>query len=436
VAAAVRTGAVVRPFRALRFDPARVDPGAAVAPPYDVIDAAQRERLLVRSHYNVVRLSLPDPGAEENVAEIFRGWLAEGALIAEQEPAMYWLVQDFRGPDGVDRTRAGVLGALSLDGTVRPHERTMVKVREGRLALMRLLRANVSPIFAIHDDPGRRVAAVAWLQAEGQEPLVDSRDEDGTRHRLYRLAGEAIAREIAAVLDEATITIADGHHRFETARAYRDERRAADGDPPGPRAYDYALACLGSANDPGLQIFATHRVVRGIDRERWQAFEERLRARFQVDPRPGASAAEVYTEALSRPQSARALGVWRGAREDPLLVTLPPGAPLPDGSEVMRRVDAALAGALVLDEVLGISAETVATTDRVGYDHRAEGAAEAVAAESAGTALALLVRPPGIEAVEAVAAAGETMPQKSTYFFPKVPDGTVFLDLTADTIPG
>ena len=436
MAAAVRTGAVVRPFRALRFDPARVDAAAAVSPPYDVIDAAQRERLLARSPYNVVRLSLPPPGGEAEVGETFRRWVAEGVVIQEAEPSLYWLVQDFRGPDGVERTRAGVLGALSLDGTVRPHERTMVQVREGRLALMRLLRANVSPIFAIHDDPEGRVAAAAQSEVDGREPLVDSRDEDGTRHRLYRLTDEAVAGEVASVLDHAPVTIADGHHRFETARAYRDERRVADGDPAGPRPYDYVLACLGSGSDPGLQIFATHRVVLGIDRERWQAFEERLGDRFRLERRPGASAAEVYEEAVARPAEERAFGVWRGSAEDALLATLPEGSPLPDDSEVMRQVDAALVGAMVLDEVLGLSPEAVATTDRLRYDHRPEGAEEAVRREPAGTALALLVQPPDVGAVEAVAAAGETMPQKSTYFFPKVPDGTVFLDLAADTMPG
>src|SRR4051794_287903 len=244
----------VRPFRALRFDPERVRLADVVTPPYDVIDAGQRARFLARSPFSVAHLILPEPGSEDAAGRLLGEWLEAGVLVADEEPAVYWLEQRFPGPAGERLRRAGAIAALRLApygaGAVRPHERTLEGPKANRLALMRAVQANLSPIFAIHDDPEHRVEAAVLPAIEDVAPVIEVHDADGTQHRLWR-GGGAVAEQVAATLADGPVTIADGHHRYETALRYRDERRAADHDPEGDRPYDFAPVYLANRRDPG-----------------------------------------------------------------------------------------------------------------------------------------------------------------------------------------
>src|SRR3954468_8715075 len=303
----------VRPFRALHLDPARVDLATVVTPPYDVTDAAQRARLAERSEHNVVRLILPDPGEEAAAGRLFGSWLDQGVVVREPDPCLYWLEQDYVGPDGVARTRHGVIAALRLDpygaGGVRPHERTMAGPKVGRLALLRALRANVSPIFAMYDDPERRVTSAIEPSLEDRKPVLEVTTDDETTHRLWRVCNEAVATSVAAVLAERHVIIADGHHRYETALEYRSERRAAEGDPPGDRAYDFAPVYLANSQDPGLELFPTHRVVRGVEPSRHTELERRLAERWEIEEVPGDVDA-LYETLAARSHERRAFGLW------------------------------------------------------------------------------------------------------------------------------
>ena len=432
VSQTARTSTVVRPFRALRYDLARVDAGDVVAPPYDVIDEAHRLQLLERSPYNVVRLILPGTGNEAEAGETLARWVEEGILIREPRPSAWWLEQEATGPDGVRRSRSGLITTVRVDaygeGAVRPHERTLDGPKAGRLALMRAVGANLSPIFAIYDDPARGVTTLVDALLVDSPPLLSVRDADGTDHRLWRIDDEEVLAAISRSLADLPLVIADGHHRYETAITYRAERRAADGDPADEQPYDFAPVYLANRCDPGLEPFATHRIVTGIDR----ALHDGLAARlldWDAVRIPGDI--ETLERALAgAPRDRAAFGLWSGDPDGGSLMTLRDPAivaeALPAASAATRALDVAVIGALVLDRVLGLDAATVAITDRIGYRRRATEAAEAVAAEPPGTAVALLLRAPTVAEVEAVAAAGETMPQKSTYFFPKLLDGLVF----------
>jgi uncharacterized protein (DUF1015 family) len=355
--------AEIKPFRALRYDERRAGPlEELVAPPYDVIGAEDREQYLAKSPYNVVHLTLPESEAE--AGKLFREWRGEGILAADE--AGFWaLAQDYTGPDGVARTRTGLVGSLKVEPyetkTVLPHEKTHRGPKEGRLRLLREVGAQLEPIFLLYD---------------GERPFeVPDRDPDiqvqGTR--LWRL--DEVSTVIEAFADRQLL-IADGHHRYETALAYHEETGTAESG--------YMLVVLVSAEDPGLEIFPTHRV-------------------FSARP-----AESLVGEERSNPERALAE-----------LGELPPG-----------RAAAVVYGdghtELVQD---GDGELDVRLVDRLGQ----EGLSytpdwkEAVRAVDTGEAeVAVLMRPTRIEDVFAVAKRGETMPQKSTYFYPKLISGLLF----------
>src|SRR3954452_23469048 len=248
----------VPPIRALHYDRARTgDPADVVAPPYDVIDPEQRAALAARSPHNVVAIDLPqgeDPYAA--AARTFAAWREQGVLVRDDQPAFWVLAQDYTGPDGRPYTRRGFFARIRVEdygpGRIRPHERTHPGPKEDRLRLTRATRANLSPIFVLYDDP----AGAAWSALEAAltgEPFADVTDTDGTRHRLWRVGDPAALEAVTAALAPSELLIADGHHRYETARVYAEEIG-------GEGAHRYVLTCLVALQDPGLTVFPTHRL--------------------------------------------------------------------------------------------------------------------------------------------------------------------------------
>src|SRR3954454_17523129 len=277
----------IRPFHALHYAPGRVELADVVSPPYDVIDGDLRRRLLDRSPYNVVHLILPEPGAEREAGDTLEAWRSEQVVVREPRPCMYWLEQDARGPDGVRRGRARLIAALRLEpyepGRVRRHERTLDAPKAGRLAVLRAVRANLSPIFMAYGDPSRSISTTFEPFVAERDPLFETTDEEGTSHRLWRVCEEEPQRVAIDVIAGSPLTIIDGHHRYETALAYRDERRAAHGDPDGLRAYDFAPVYLANRYDPGLMLFPTHRVVSGLPAELWERLPELIAGRWDLE---------------------------------------------------------------------------------------------------------------------------------------------------------
>ena len=415
----------VRPIRALHYDPSRVDAGDVTAPPYDVIDAAGRERLVERSPHNVVELDLPRAEGEgdpyEHAAELLQAWKDDGVLTQDAERTIWALEQDYTDPDGNARTRRGFLGRIRVTeygpGLVRPHERTQPGPKEDRLRLTRATKHNLSPIFVLHSgDAWSRIAPAI----EGEAPFCEITDADGTVHRAWRITDPAIHSAVTSELADAELLIADGHHRYETARIYADE---IGGDGP----HRYTLMCLVSLDDPGLTVFATHRLVSGLadDPEKQEALATVLRENFVVE--------EVAIDDLD-PAGEEGLGVFgyvdshfrKGFRlwlkDNVDLEVLMPGR-----SAAYRDLDAAILEKVVLDGALGMTPEDVEAKRGLGY---AKSASEALAALDSGYDAAFLLRPTPIDQVRSVADAGETMPPKSTYFFPKLLTGIVFNPLS------
>jgi uncharacterized protein (DUF1015 family) len=366
---------LLKPFRALRYDPERAGSlDRLVAPPYDVVTPELRAELLSESPYNAVRLVRPD--APEEAARELASWQSAGVLVREEEQAAWVLEETFVGPDGVERTRLGLVARIQLEpysaGHILPHERTFPGPKEARLRLLRATRTKLSPILLLH---------------EGESPVVPDRPPElgavfgGARSRLWRVSDQRLLDAVSG-----KIVIADGHHRYETALRFHEEDRS--------EGTSHVLAVLVARDDPGLVIFPTHRLVRGAVPE--------LNGSFRLSEVPGGA-----LEALERLEEL--------PRDHPAFALLRPDRTVLAESEPLGSGPLAVLDTTALDRLPLGELEFTAS------------AAEAERAVSEGRAqAACLVRPPTVQQVEAVALAGETMPQKSTYFFPKLTSGLLF----------
>ncbi len=407
----------LRPFRAVRYDRSRVgDLAAVVAPPYDVISAEQRRRLCDRSPYNAVRLILnPEADPHAAAARELRGWRETGILVQDREPAFYFYSQTFTVSAAGSQRRDGIIGVMRLEdfasGGVRPHERTFEGPKADRLLLTRACRANLSPIFGLVScrDLVLRELAAAALRAPAD---VDIAADDGVRHQLWRVADTAFAARWADVAREEPVVIADGHHRYETALAYRNEMRKAEPAAGRDAPFEFVLACISNTEEPGVLVLPTHRVlpaVRAGDVERVltelgeifaaTSYPVRERARFLAEldggaARIGCVLPDALTVLTLRADPGRVLGARR---------------PEVRGQAVVLLHD------LVLSRL---------AHGPVEFTHDDGEALAAVASGRAGAAF--LVRAPTAKELRAVCLAGETLPEKSTYFYPKLLTGLVF----------
>jgi uncharacterized protein (DUF1015 family) len=411
----------VQPLRALHYDPAVVGAlSSVVAPPYDVIDMNQRAELMARSPFNVVAIDLPQGEPDRYVAagELFDSWQLQGALVRDAEPTIWAHTQDYHGPDGVARTRRGFFCRVRIEqygaGRVRPHERTHPGPKEDRLRLTRATRANVSPIFSLYSDP----TGGAWqalAPATSGTPWGEVTDADETVHRIWPVTDP---QAIAAVQDatrDAELLIADGHHRYETMRTYAEELG-------GEGEHNYILMCLVALEDPGLTVFPTHRLIGGLDDERYATLQHALERDFeivdvpveQIAPAPGTGVLELgYID--GRDGRARRLTLKDQAIAD---------AALPDRSQAYRHLDTGVLETLVLKGALGLSDDDISHFNGLFYARDTAEALEMV--RSGSFDAAFLMRPTPVAQVREMAAAGENMPPKSTFFFPKLLTGLMF----------
>ena len=402
--------AQIRPLNALHYDPA--DLQNAVAPPYDVIDAELREDLAQRSPHNVVEIDLPqgdDPYA--NAAETFDRWQREGVLVRDDEPALWVLTQEYTGPDGKRRTRSGFFAAVRVEdygpGRIRPHERTHPGPKEDRLRLTRATNANLSPIFSLYSDPEQR-AWNALAPTTQTEPWATVTDDDGTINRLWRVAESGVLEEVAEALSDTELLIADGHHRYETARVYAQENRS--------EGAQWVLMNLVALEDPGLTVFPTHRLARGRGLERYEKLANTLREHFEIE--------EVAPEELAPPpsQGPTQLGYLDSHFKRPFRLTYKGGEP--DGlTGPLARFDTAILETLILKGPLELTDEDIDHLHDFAYARDDDEARDKVLQGEYD--VAFLLRPPPVATIREVAAAGQNMPPKSTYFFPKVPTGLV-----------
>ena len=423
---------VARAFGYVRYNPDEVDAGKVLAPPYDVIDEQERARLAASDPYQSVLLELPEGGDNKAAGELLRRWI-EDDVLELGEVGIAVVRQRYVGPDGVRRSRTGVVCEVGLhefdEGKVLPHEQTFEAPRRVRLDLMRETGANISPVFMVYHDPSRSLDDVVSSITD-DAPDFTSNEPNGNQAAVWFVTDPTLCEQFEAIIEPHPLLIADGHHRYTAALAYREEARAAGpklsvvgGSAVGMAPYtstsgtDGVLAVVANSADDGICVFPTHRVLRGTSLRQLDEFVLGSGA-FRCDVHDDVEDAMFALDQLKIP------GFVVYHRDRVRLFSVPDASDLeianPGTSDAYRSLDVVALHSLVIDggALLGSSAEGVTYTRSLD---------EAVALVDEGDdRLGFLLRSADVESIHGVAQAGELLPQKSTYFYPKVPTGIAF----------
>ena len=412
-----------------------------VAPPYDVISPADQRRYYRQDEHNVVRLIAgevhPTDTAEDNkytrAAGFFKQWLADGVLRRESSPCLYVYSHQFVDPiSGQARMRRGVLGVVELEpfgSGVLPHEQTHARAKADRLSLTRAVVANLSPVFALYEDPASAVGPIV-APAMAEPPRLSITGEDGDRHTVWSIRGAGRFHELAEVFGSSRLYMADGHHRYETALNFRNKQRQDHPEAPPDAAFNYVLMLLVDVADPGLAILPTHRLLH--DFERFDpALVNRLASRHRVTPRPDRAA---LLAAMQEPTLGHRIGMALPN------VPSPAGGGLGGGyftvdierapaADPVSRLDVSVLHQEILQRELGLEPAELESERYLSYSRDVGALLDRV--ETGAGQAGFLLRAPAVSDVVEVARAGQVMPQKSTYFFPKPASGIVFNPLAA-----
>ncbi len=423
----------IAPLRGLRF-PAQ-DLPAVIAPPYDVIGPADRKALAARSPHNVVHVDLPEGDGDQkyaNAAALLAEWTRTGVLTPDAEPVILSYHHTFSPPGGSGEVvRKGFFALLRLSPysarQVLPHERTLSGPKEDRLKLFKATRTNISPVFVLYTDPDY---VLEELLAKAGKPLADFQMPDGSRHKLTRVADRAAVARAVEILGKAPVLMADGHHRYETALAFESEvdaARAAEGKPPHPEnaSHRWVLAYFASTEDDGLIVLPTHRLVHGVEIDA-SVLSQKAAPYFnqwssQVYDLP--ALLRLVSDGRDRSPTFAAVfpdgnALVLSLREDVDPGTVPG---LKDRPKALWRSDVAVLHGAILEGMLGIDQAAQAAQTNLAYVKDTQEAVRRVMAKEG--SVVFLMNPTPVRQVREVAMAGEVMPQKSTYFYPKVPTG-------------
>jgi uncharacterized protein (DUF1015 family) len=434
--------AEIFPFRAYRYNKALVDPAKVLTQPYDKITPAMAEKYAASSPYNLIPVekgkSLPGDTPSENVytraAKTLDEWIRARVIVQDEAPSLYAYFQEYTVPGtGERRTRKGFIAAGRIEdysaGVIFRHEQTLSGPKADRLELLRYTETHTGQLFMLYRDPAKRVDGLLEAAARSK-PEVDVLDEYDVAHRLWPVSDAQTLETIRREMADKKLVIADGHHRYETALAYRDERRARAGHRDPNAAYERVMMTLFNTAAEGLTILPTHRVVANVAHFSFAAFCSALADVFDVksDPFSGAAdrprAYEQFRRDLARGKEQRAVGVYAGDAAFHIL-TLNKAANLdtllPGVAPAQRRLDVVLLHRLMLERGLKITPEAVKTEKNLTYEREMDTAIAEV--DSGRAQICFLLNPVSVETVAEMAMGGEVLPQKSTDFFPKLMSG-------------
>lgn len=428
--------AQIKAFNGIRYNERyNEDMAKLTAPPYDVISEQQQKALHDIHPYNVIRLEYGlTQGDNETdnrytrAAAYLEQWLRDGVLVQDKSPAIYVYQQDFTLDDGRTLTRTGFISLVKLEefskGVVLPHEYTLSKPKADRLNLMRACKANFSQIFSLYEDSDAKVSYV--LEGIIQRPAdVDFIDSDGISNKLWVLADQNIIEFIQQAMSDKRIFIADGHHRYETALNFRDEMRAITGKFDGEQPFDYVMMMMIAMEDPGLVILPTHRMIKNIKGLDKDTLLNDISWEFDVQVLDVCSC-EISTVIAQHEADEMPFFVYYDGRRFYALQLkswTDVDKALPDKPRAYKQLDVSVLHSLIINRLLKIDEYGAAQQTYITYTRDISEAVETV--KDGGAQLAFILRPTRIEQVKAVALAGEKMPQKSTYFYPKLLTGLV-----------
>jgi len=433
----------IAPFRALRFAFERfANPALLLAPPYDVIGEAQRKELEAGHPRNIVHLDLPRGEGDaryQNARAQLEAWLAEGALRQDARPALYRYQQQFTFADAAGSrsyTRKGFISLIELtpfsERVVLPHEHTLSGPKVDRFKLIHATRAHFSQVFSLYRDPAGEAEGALDGACAGPAD-VDATTPDGCRHRLWVVTDKTVIATVARVLAPRQVMIADGHHRYETMVAIRDALRPA-AVPMGRSLADWGVMFFARAEDPGLLVLPTHRMVHGLQAEALTTLAEHCRPWFEVASGSEDDAAAIEKRLRQEGEKTVCLALRRAGAAGTTWLKLRAGADLARlGPPTLARLDVSVLHGLLLDPLLGIGAEAMARQSNLSYSHDLKETLRRVAASE--VQAAFLMNATKVGQVLDACEAGFVLPQKSTYFQPKLATGLVMARIEPEQAP-
>ena len=441
--------AEIKAFRGLLYNPEKVgDLSQVMAPPYDVISPERQDDLYSRHPFNVIRLILSkeNPGdSPENdrytrAASDFKKWARDSTLLRDDRPSIYYYAQTYSIKDSARHTRKGFIALSRIEdfgkGRIHAHEQTLSGPKADRLRLMKACNANMSCIFSLYSDPKLSINRLLEESIAGTLPLIDVTDDDGIKNRLWRIDDQALVEKVTAAMEGRQLFIADGHHRYETALNYRNLMRDSNPRYTGSEPYNYVMMYFSNMDDEGMTILPTHRIIHSLAGFDGDAFLKECRNYFDIEEFAYTTANEVMVKLhfmrrmdKSEKEDRTAFGLHiKGVDTYYVLLLKSPGvmdkAFGPSIPEVFKKLDVTVLHSLILSKILGMTRESQERQENLVYVKSSEAALEAMKDEK--NQLVFLLRPTKIEEVKAVALAGQVMPQKSTYFYPKLLSGLVF----------
>jgi uncharacterized protein (DUF1015 family) len=442
--------AEIFPFRAFRYNPALVDPAKVLTQPYDKITPEMAERYAAASPYNLIPVergkSLPGDNPANSVytraAKALEDWIRARAIVQDAAPSLYAYFQEYTVPGTSERRlRKGFIALGRIEdysaGVVFRHEQTLSGPKADRLELLRHTQTHTGQLFMLYRDPAVRIDALLGSAAQSK-PEVEVRDEYDVAHRLWPIADPQTIESIRREMADKKLVIADGHHRYETALAYRDERRARAGHVDLGAPYEKVMMTLFNTAAEGLTILPTHRVVANVLNFSLGALRTTLAESFDTKVFPFREAAErasAYKEfqsELARGRERRGIGAYAGDGAFHVFVLKPDAnlsALLPEVSEAQRGLDVVLLHRLILERGLKITQDAVKTEKNIIYEREMNAAVAAV--DSGRAQVCFLLNPVSVDTVAGMAMSGEVLPQKSTDFFPKLMSGITMYRLSA-----
>jgi uncharacterized protein (DUF1015 family) len=447
--------AVIVPFRGISYNPQMIrDLSKVVAPPYDVISPQEQDALYQRHPQNVVRLILNKETSQDNPqdnrytrsAALYSAWQKEKILVRAPKPQYYFLQEEFSPsilPAGQTVStsgtivRHGFIGLIQLEEysakVVLPHEKTQTKPRADRLALMEACQANFSQIYSLYEDKKGDMAPIYHRVFSSGRPSMEATDGEGVRRKVWMVSDPGILKQVREIMKPKEIYIADGHHRYETALAYREKQREKFPKGTGRETYNFTMMYFAAMEDPGVFILPTHRVVSNLENFEATSFLGQLQRDFMVEAFEFHEGNEkVVRDRLLqqlgfRPEKERVLGMLMKGRKTYYLLTLNDYRAIkriePNIAPSLEALDVNLLHIPILQKRLNIGAQDLAASKKVAYFKDPGEAAAAV--QSGEGQIAFFLNPTRTYQVRDVSLAGETMPSKSTFFYPKLLSGLV-----------
>jgi len=425
----------IAPFRALCYSQKKIkDLSKVIAPPYDVISKDEQDKLYKKSAYNFVRLDLSqDPDSYNAVAQLLGEWQNQGVLERDETPAIYFSSHSFKLKSGEQKVRLGFFALTELQdfstGAIRPHEKTLDAPKEDRLKLMLACNAQLSPIFVLYAQPKQMVNRTLSVAVEGMAPFIETELDSGDELKLWRVSDPAVIAKVQAEMAEQTLLIADGHHRYEATLRYRDQLRSEHGPGTGNEAYNFILTYFANIDDDNVVILPTHRLVRGFTHKPFLELEEALQTYFYLEQHPKTPEGKSsFLKALKNgAKKHRVIGA--SFKRDPryLILRLKNKRIMQrlakDLSAPLRELDVSTLHLLILEHILGMSPAEQVGGATIRYSQDDELVLQALEKEDYQAAFILAATKK--DEIQAIVAANEKMPQKSTYFYPKLSSGLI-----------